>query len=198
MWSKRYDKCRECGTVEIRHHARGLCVNCYCRLYHQENKDRLNALQRKRRQSPKYKSKDKAYRESPKGRASSRERTKRYRERHPERTKEAMRRWRDKNPNYNEEYRKRLGVIEKERRYHRIRKYGEDALEVLERDNDTCQKCGSTEQIHIHHIDWDEDNNDLDNLVLLCNSCHQKLHLHVPLSLRRATYDDFMQNVING
>jgi len=197
MWNKNHDKCCECGTTEIRHHARGLCVNCYSRSYHQKNKDKLNALQRKRRQKLEYKEKDKAYRESPEGRKSSRERTKRWRDRHPERARENVRRWREKNPDYNKEYYKRPGVVEHQRRYHRIRKYGEDALTVLDRDNDTCQKCGSKENIHIHHIDWNKENNELDNLVLLCSSCHSTLHAYVPLYLRRVVFDDFMQNIIN-
>lgn len=40
-----------------------------------------------------------------------------------------------------------------------------------------CSICGSTEQIHIHHKDKNHKNNSPDNLVIVCNSCHQK-HYH--------------------
>lgn len=30
---------------------------------------------------------------------------------------------------------------------------------------------------HIHHLDKDPTNNDLSNLILLCSSCHRKVHL---------------------
>lgn len=29
MWSKNYDKCQKCGTVEVPHAAKGFCKNCY-------------------------------------------------------------------------------------------------------------------------------------------------------------------------
>jgi hypothetical protein len=29
MWARKHDQCIECGTVEIQHVARGLCVKCY-------------------------------------------------------------------------------------------------------------------------------------------------------------------------
>lgn len=31
-WSHRWQKCRECGTTEVAHKARGLCLCCYERL----------------------------------------------------------------------------------------------------------------------------------------------------------------------
>lgn len=29
MWARKHDQCIECGTVEISHVSRGLCVKCY-------------------------------------------------------------------------------------------------------------------------------------------------------------------------
>lgn len=62
-------------------------------------------------------------------------------------------------------------------------KYGEVRFQVLKRDNMTCQnpKCKKILGKHhlhisIHHIDWDESNNNLENLVLLCNPCHTEIH----------------------
>jgi hypothetical protein len=55
---------------------------------------------------------------------------------------------------------------------------------VLERDNNKCRKCESTIKLTVHHIDYSgfylkRDgivNNGLDNLILLCDTCHQNLH----------------------
>jgi 5-methylcytosine-specific restriction endonuclease McrA/predicted nucleic acid-binding Zn ribbon protein len=39
-----------------------------------------------------------------------------------------------------------------------------------------CSKCGSTNDLHVHHKDRDPANNDPTNLQTLCSSCHLKLH----------------------
>lgn len=40
-----------------------------------------------------------------------------------------------------------------------------------------CEKCGTKEgQLDIHHKDFNENNNELDNLICLCRSCHTKIH----------------------
>ena len=39
-----------------------------------------------------------------------------------------------------------------------------------------CEKCGSTKNVDVHHIDGDYTNNNSDNLMLLCRSCHNKIH----------------------
>lgn len=39
-----------------------------------------------------------------------------------------------------------------------------------------CVECGSDERINIHHIDFDRDNNTLENLQPLCPIHHQNLH----------------------
>jgi len=42
-----------------------------------------------------------------------------------------------------------------------------------------CNVCGYGEFIRslvVHHIDGNRDNNDLDNLIPLCRSCHRKIH----------------------
>lgn len=47
---------------------------------------------------------------------------------------------------------------------------------VLNRDSHLCQKCGSDEHLVVHHIDGDDNNNELLNLITLCNNCHLDLH----------------------
>lgn len=39
-----------------------------------------------------------------------------------------------------------------------------------------CSRCGSTEIIEVHHIDFNVFNNSLGNLVYLCSLCHGKCH----------------------
>lgn len=59
-------------------------------------------------------------------------------------------------------------------------KYGGNRNKAWERDNYTCQLCGSKENIVCHHIDGsgntDHPNNNLDNLITLCSACHSSLH----------------------
>jgi len=39
-----------------------------------------------------------------------------------------------------------------------------------------CQQCGSVKKLDVHHKDKDYTNNEPENLILLCRSCHTKLH----------------------
>ena len=48
---------------------------------------------------------------------------------------------------------------------------------VWERDNGECQNCGSDQHLCVHHKDFSKDNHDLDNLVLICRSCHTIAHV---------------------
>ncbi len=40
----------------------------------------------------------------------------------------------------------------------------------------TCEECGSGDDLHVHHKDRDHWNDAPENLTTLCNSCHVKLH----------------------
>lgn len=59
-------------------------------------------------------------------------------------------------------------------------------LEILQRDNFTCQSCGTTEkELHVHHgyyetglSPWEYDN---DTLTTLCKNCH--IHMGVMTSV---------------
>jgi len=39
-----------------------------------------------------------------------------------------------------------------------------------------CAKCRDGDELVVHHIDGDRSNNELENLVVLCRSCHAKVH----------------------
>lgn len=64
---------------------------------------------------------------------------------------------------------------------------------ILERDNYTCQdpNCdGNHKKLHIHHIDYDKNNNNPKNLVTLCISCHMKTNYN------REYFKQFYNNLI--
>jgi predicted nucleic acid-binding Zn ribbon protein len=46
--------------------------------------------------------------------------------------------------------------------------------QIKERDNFVCRKCGSEENLTVHHIDYNKDNLDPSNLITLCNTCNVK------------------------
>ena len=41
-----------------------------------------------------------------------------------------------------------------------------------------CQACGSTKNLHVHHVDENPMNNSPLNLQTLCASCHKRWHRH--------------------
>lgn len=51
---------------------------------------------------------------------------------------------------------------------------------VLERDGYRCQACGTDHRLEVHHKDrsgqTDNPNNEMDNLITLCASCHRSEH----------------------
>jgi len=47
---------------------------------------------------------------------------------------------------------------------------------IIKRDNYICQICRRNDKLSVHHIDKNKLNNNINNLVTLCFSCHSKLH----------------------
>jgi len=45
---------------------------------------------------------------------------------------------------------------------------------IRERDDYTCQLCGKYPAFEVHHIDYNKKNNEPENLITLCKSCHIK------------------------
>lgn len=43
---------------------------------------------------------------------------------------------------------------------------------IKERDGNCCQLCGETKKLEVHHIDYDKNNNEENNLITLCRKCH--------------------------
>lgn len=50
-------------------------------------------------------------------------------------------------------------------------------LKKLSLDDLRCERCNSEENLLVHHKDRNRHNNELDNLELLCKSCHQLEHM---------------------
>lgn len=48
-----------------------------------------------------------------------------------------------------------------------------------------CAECGSTDHLEIHHKNKDWKSNDLENLILLCSTCHRKTHQTIRYRPRR-------------
>jgi len=62
-----------------------------------------------------------------------------------------------------------------------VQAYGINAIEATKRAGGKCEKCGNTKFLLIHHKDgngWKSinQNNNIDNLMVLCNACHTGLH----------------------
>lgn len=68
--------------------------------------------------------------------------------------------------------------------YHNKQRFNGMRQLILERDNYECVVCKSKTHLCIHHKDGSgrrdrtdiNSNNDISNLITLCNSCHTKLH----------------------
>ncbi len=67
---------------------------------------------------------------------------------------------------------------------HLVKNQKDTRYSILNRDHYVCKNCGDgSVRLNIHHIDgsgdwsdWEKSNNDKDNLITLCSSCHLKLH----------------------
>lgn len=58
---------------------------------------------------------------------------------------------------------------------------------IRQRDNYVCQLCGKKQKrprLHIHHIDYDKENQDPDNMVSLCKGCHAKTNYNRKLWIK--------------
>ena len=57
-----------------------------------------------------------------------------------------------------------------------------------------CNDCNSMENLHIHHIDGNKTNQQLENLQCLCMRCHKKAHINLRV-LYVDSYGDFVDGV---
>ena len=59
--------------------------------------------------------------------------------------------------------------------------FGDNREKALIRDGHRCTVCGNRTNLHVHHKDgkgrgYKQSDNNLTNLITLCNPCHQKAH----------------------
>lgn len=54
--------------------------------------------------------------------------------------------------------------------------YRRRAFELFKQE---CVFCKSPEKTQVHHLDCDRQNNNYDNLIPLCNSCHKSVHWRI-------------------
>jgi len=104
-----------------------------------------------------------------------------------ERERERSRRWyanhRESEIKKNEQYRKENRELFDW--YHDKARFNGMREAILKRDGRKCCICAKTSSLNIHHIDGSGyasvddprmSNNDKENLMTLCSSCHHKLH----------------------
>lgn len=65
-------------------------------------------------------------------------------------------------------------------------------IQVKERDNYSCQLCGTTKDLHVHHMSgYDQiPNEPIESLITLCKFCHKAEHDKVGYP---KTYSDYMK-----
>lgn len=59
--------------------------------------------------------------------------------------------------------------------------YGDYRLRAFKNYEHKCACCGWNEDtriLEVHHIDSNRENNEIDNLIILCPTCHRKITLH--------------------
>jgi len=54
--------------------------------------------------------------------------------------------------------------------------YNGNYYKALKRDDNKCVDCKSNFQLLIHHINRKRDDNNINNLITLCRSCHALAH----------------------
>ena len=64
---------------------------------------------------------------------------------------------------------------------------------IKDRDFNVCQtpNCMNTENLHVHHIDYNKKNSNPENLITLCNSCHTKTNHN------RDYWTNYYQEILN-
>lgn len=96
-----------------------------------------------------------------------------------------------KNPQYYEEQLKLSRFLAMKSDYMNSALWQQKRIEVLNRENKTCQLCSSKQRLEIHHLNGYSliPNEPISHLACLCRSCHQKQH---ELHGYPRTYNEYM------
>jgi len=71
---------------------------------------------------------------------------------------------------------KKIKTQKKKKKIIRIDGWAKIRKKILDRDNYACRICCQYWDLHVHHIDYNRENNDSSNLVTLCPPCHAQVH----------------------
>lgn len=83
-------------------------------------------------------------------------------------------------------------IIHNKKKQHRNdKKLAVYKKEVLKRDNNKCVICGNSENIIMHHIDGDISYNAMTNLIIVCKSCHTKIHNKEQFNFDYSDYKEY-------
>jgi hypothetical protein len=61
-----------------------------------------------------------------------------------------------------------------------------------------CVACGTSDELIVHHIDGDRENDRLENLVPVCHSCHSQIHLQPDPSGEVKRLQDKLPHEVEG
>lgn len=100
-------------------------------------------------------------------------RWKEWRKNNKEKSYKAKKKWRENNKD-----RDRYLNLKLYYKYHEQRKAEQNARAKARslKKKIKCDECQSKKKLHIHHIDEDCFNNNINNLMVLCETCHFKKH----------------------
>ena len=188
MWSKKHEKCINCGTTDTPHKSKGLCINCYHKKWRKDNPEKVKAAMDKYNASDKRKTWRKEYESTDKYKEYMLQKAREYRARNTELCYDRTRKWREENQDHLKAYN------EAQKDVRLVKKYGDDALRLKIECGYVCQKCGSEERVAVHHKDWDDTNNVYENFAILYGSCHSKLHNWQPPEFRLQIFDNWMKS----
>lgn len=71
---------------------------------------------------------------------------------------------------------KRKRRVARKHHFHPGTKEARMALQIASADLTTCEECGEKTRTHIHHVDRNPFNNEIQNLRVLCERCHREEH----------------------
>ena len=100
-----------------------------------------------------------------------RKEARKYYQKNKERLKEYRRQYYKDNKNVPDNYRK------KRREYNNIVAWTERQKEkIFEIKGDKCEKCGTTKELELHHLEYKKD---IHVVMVLCKKCHVDLHFNM-------------------
>ncbi len=67
---------------------------------------------------------------------------------------------------------------------------------VLKKNNNSCILCGAFENIRVHHINENRKDNTEENLTVLCESCHRKVHNGLSVTVYKTFIIEIAHNLI--